>query len=67
MKRMKRQATGRKEIFIKPISPKGYIKDSQNSVIKTNPIRKWAGDINRPSTKEELQMVTKHMKDVQHP
>ena len=53
VKRMKRQATEREKIIVGHISDKGFASriykelSKVNSRTKTNPIRKWAKDLNR--------------------
>ena len=43
-----------------------YRKNSQNSVIRKQPNRKWAKDFNRYFTNEDIWIANKHMKDVQN-
>ena len=42
-----------------------FMKDSENSVIRKQPNRKWAKDLNRYFTSEHTQRGNKHTKSVQ--
>ena len=70
--KMKRQPSGWKKIFARESMDKGliskYINSSCSSMLKktNNPIQKWAEDLNRHLSKEDIQMTKKHMKAVQH-
>ena len=66
--RTKRHHTAWENIFINDISDKGLtskiykelsLLNKQNT---NNPIKKWAEELNKQLSKEEIQMTNKHMK-----